>query len=416
MVRSEVNEEATIAAEKKEKVLACYNELKSGMSFISMVKKYSEDAGTARNHGEMRWIRSGELPPELENVVFSLSDSGAYTEPLRSDYGWHIFLLQGKRPIAPFEQLKPQLEEKIMMDERGKRTEQSFITNLKKEYKYIDYPENIAMISEIMDSSVYSGNWKPEESGTLIEPVFTIGGKDFSQMDLIDFILKTKRYNEKDAFTTIVNRKLNELVFNELLNHEKKQLEEKYPTFRYLMEEYHDGILLFNIMDAKVWSLAVNDTNGLKTFYENHAGNYKWQERADVSVYTLKDPALLKSTIKLAKKRIQSNWKPEEFVRMLCVSDTTDCVTVTDQKYEKNDPLPLGGFTWKKGAVKTVKEANGTKVLVVNGIIPPGPKAFVETQGQVTADYQNYLDRQWIDSLRARYEVVVNQDVLKLVK
>jgi peptidyl-prolyl cis-trans isomerase SurA len=272
------------------------------------------------------------------------------------------------------------------------------------------------MISEIMDSAVYSGNWKPVESGTLIEPVFTIGGKDYSQIDLVDFIIKTKRYNEKDAFTNIIYRKLNELVFNELLNHEKKLLEEKYPSFRYLMEEYHDGILLFNIMDTKVWSKGVSDTTGLKAFYENHAGDYQWSERADVSVYTVKDQTLLKNTIKLAKKRIQSGWKPEEFVSMLCASDSVDCVEVNDQKYEKNEPLPLGGFSWKKGLVKTARESAGVKVLVVNDIIPPGPKTFNETQGLVTADYQNYLDRQWIDSLRTKYEVVVNPDVLKLVK
>jgi len=416
MVRTEQNENGAIAPDKKEKIFACYNELKNGISFTSLVKKYSEDAGTVRNNGEMRWLRSGELPAELENIVFAMADSGAFTEPLQSDYGWHIFQLQGKRAIAPFEQLKSQLEEKILMDERGKQAEQSFMNNLKKEYGYVQYSENITMISEIMDSSIYSGNWKPMESGTLIEPVFTIGGKDYSQMDLIDFIIKTKRYNEKDAFTVIIHRKLNELVFNELLNHEKKQLEAKYPSFRYLMEEYHDGILLFNIMDDKVWSRAVSDTNGLKTFYEDHAGDYQWQERVDVSVYTLKNKALLKNTIKLAKKRVYSDWKPQEFVRMLCTSDSIDCVAVNDQKYEKSDLLPLGGFIWKKGKVKTVNESGGAKVLVVNEIIPSQPKTFNETQGQVTADYQNYLDRQWIDSLRDKYEVVINPDVLKLVK
>ena len=79
MVRSEPDENESIASDKKEKIFACYNELKNGIAFTSLVNKYSEDAGTARNNGEMRWIRSGELPAELESVVFAMADSGTFT-------------------------------------------------------------------------------------------------------------------------------------------------------------------------------------------------------------------------------------------------------------------------------------------------------------------------------------------------
>ena len=247
---------------KKEKIDACYKALQSGSSFAEMVKQYSEDAGTSRTNGQMRWLRSGELPAEIEQLVFSLKDSGSITGPLTSEYGWHIFQLQGKRPIASFDQLKSQLEEKVMMDERGKRTEEVFIKMLKQEYGFIKYPENVTMIADQMDSSVYTGNWNPEMAQNLIEPVFAINNKEYSQKDLVDFIVKTRRYNKNDTYQAIVERKLDQMVSDELLNYEKRQLEEKHPAFRYLMEEYHDGILLFNIMDNKVWSKAVNDTSG----------------------------------------------------------------------------------------------------------------------------------------------------------
>jgi len=416
MVRAGRNDNSKTIADKKEKIDTCYKLLKEGRLFTDMVRQYSEDAGTARSNGQMRWIRSGELPGELEEKVFALSDSGSFTEPIKSEYGWHIFQLQGKRSVAPFEQMKSQLEERVMMDERGKRTEESFVNTLKKEYGFAAYTENISMIAEMMDSSVYSGNWDPASSGELIEPVFSIGEREYSQKELAGFIARTKRYNKKDTYLTIVDRKYNEMVLNELLNHEKKQLDAKYPSFRYLMEEYHDGILLFNVMDKKVWSRAVSDSAGLRDYYEKHFVDYMWGERADVSIYTVHNPALVKQVGKLAKKRISSRIPESDFVRTICPQDSVPCVEVKDQKFEKEDELPQGGFNWKKGTVKTTNNGDKTTVLVVNAILPPARKTFNETQGQVTADYQNYLDSLWIDSLRTKYTVTINRDVLQQVK
>lgn len=416
MIRAGRNEDDRVVIAGKLKIDTCYSLLKQGKPFSEMVKNYSEDAGTLRNDGQMRWIRSGELPAEIEEKVFSMTDSGNITEPLRSDYGWHIFQLQGKRPVAPYDQIKSQLEERVMIDERGKRTEESFINALKKEYGFMSYPDNVRELSDLMDSAVYSGNWDPSSAGDLIEPIFSIQGREYTQKELANFISRTKRYNKKDTYGAIADRKLNEMIFNELLVLEKKRLNEKYPTFRYLMEEYHDGILLFNIMDDKVWRKAVSDTAGLMKFFEEHSDQYIWDERADVSIYAFENESLEKPVIRLARKRITDRISQADFIRSICKQDSVSCIEVKDQKFEKGDALPDGGFAWKKGAVKTLQSEGRTTIFVVNGILPPEPKTFSETQGQVTADYQNFLDKQWIDSLRTKYKVTVNRDVLSRVK
>jgi peptidyl-prolyl cis-trans isomerase SurA len=303
-----------------------------------------------------------------------------------------------------------------MMDDRGKMTEENFISKLKKDYNYHTYPENAMAIADVFDSSLYSGNWDPSMASGLIEPVFNVGTREYSQKDLAAFIAGSKRFSKKDSYSDILNRKLNEMSRLELMNQEKDQLESKYPAFRYLMEEYHDGILLFNIMDSKVWGKAVNDSNALRDFYNQHKADYNWKERADVSIYTINDPAAVKTVTKLARKRIKTRISPDAFRKTACPSDTIACVAISDEKYESGEKLPLGGFEWKKGAVKMIPEGNVTKLLVVNAILPPAPRLFNETQGQVTADYQNFLDKQWINELRAKYKVQVNQDVLKMVK
>ena len=415
MTRAARNEKQETIDQAKEKINGYYKSLQSGELFGELAAKYSEDAGSAKEAGQMRWLRSGELPPEIEEMVYALKDSGSFTPPIQSDYGWHIFQLVGKRPLGTYEQMKPRLEERIMMDERGKKAELAVISRIKKESGFVNYPENVVALAELMDSSVYSGQWDINTAGDLIEPVFSFGGKEFTQKELAAFVITARRYSQDESLGSIVNKKCDELVNKELLDYEKSRLEERYPEFNYLMQEYHDGILLFNITDDTVWSKAVSDTAGLKAFHARHVNDYTWKERADISVYTFTNKLLVNTVKKYAKKRASQKWTAEEMTSRICPDDTIPCIDIKDGKYEKGDKI-AEQVAWKKGSVKESDQGNNIEFVIVNAIIPPMPKNFDEVRGQVTADYQNFLDRKWIEALRARYVIAVNRDVLTLVK
>jgi peptidyl-prolyl cis-trans isomerase SurA len=414
MTRATKNDNADKNALAKENIFKYYEMLKKGTSFAEVARNYSEDDASAKNGGQMRWLKSGELPPELEEKVYALKDSLEYSTPMQSDYGWHIFQLQQKRPVASYEKMKNLLEEKILNDDRAKIAEQAKIAEIMKESGFVKYTENIDALAQVMDSAVYNGTWNPAPAGDLIEPVFTIGGKEYTQKDLAAFIIKTKRYRKELSLQQIVRTKSDEYANKELIAYESGHLEEKYPEFRYLMEEYHDGILLFNITDNQVWSKAVKDSAGLNEYFAQHQGEYRWNERADVSVYELKDAAKSNDVKKLASKRSLKKWTAAEFIKMACGNDSVPCLTVTDGRYEQGDTAVTGKFPWKKGSL-TVRN-QGKKLIFVNTILPPMPKTLNEIRGQATADYQNYLDHQWIAELRAKYPVVINQEALKNVR
>jgi peptidyl-prolyl cis-trans isomerase SurA len=413
LVIPDKNESEEIKKKARDKIENCYELLQKGSMFADIARQYSEDAGTSKSGGQMRWLRSGELPPNIEDQVFALKDSGSYSIPLQSDYGWHIFQLQGKRPLPSFDKIRSQLEDRMMADERGRIIEKSVISKIKNASGFVLYSENIAALADKIDSSVYEGNWDPVIAGDLIEPVFAIGNREFTQKDLADFIIQTKRFQKIDPISVIVSKKSEEFIDKEILAFEKDHLEDKYPEFRNTMKEYHDGILLFDIMNNMVWNKAVMDTSGLLTYFEKHRSDYKWKERADVSVYTLHDIAFLKSTRRLAKKRAVNHWDSNAFIRMVCKSDSVDCISVNDHTYESGEKTE---FKWKKGFMQTIQEDGKVKVLIVNDLIPPGLKSFTETRGQVTADYQNFLDRLWIEDLRSKYTIIVNHDVLQHIQ
>jgi peptidyl-prolyl cis-trans isomerase SurA len=415
MVRVKVNADSTTHQAALEKINKYYSLLQQGEDFAELAQKYSEDDASAKNGGKMRWLTSGELPPEIEERVFAM-DSGEYTEPIKSDYGYHIFLSLGKRPVKTFDEMKPELEEKIARDERQKNTELLFVDKLKKEYGFTEYPENVVELFGMVDSSLYEGGWDPALKGELIDPVFTIGDRDYSQLDLGRYIKAGRKYTKKESIESICRRKYDDFVKEMVLLYEKDKLDQKYPEFRYLMEEYHDGILLFNITDDKVWSKAVKDTLGMQQYYNLHQNNYQWQTRADVSRYSTQDSSLEAKITQFARQRAAKKWTPKQFNALVCQQDTLPCVEVMDLKVEKgNDPV-VDAMVWKKGTLKTYKEKNKTIVVTINGILKPQTKLLKESRGLVTADYQNELEKAWIKELRAKYPVVIDEKVFETIK
>jgi peptidyl-prolyl cis-trans isomerase SurA len=415
MIRTEQGDMPKKSEHARLKIDSCYTLLQSGVPFETVAKNHSEDAGSARSGGRLRWIRSGELPPNLESVVFSITDSGSYTTPVQSDYGWHIFRMEGKRDIESFEQMKDKLETRILADERGRLAEEAFLRTIKHESGFVSYPQNVDALAGAMDSSVYSGLWQPAALNAWVDPVCSFGNRVFTQKNLADYISQTKQYNKNEDLKQIARMKYQEMVKKELFSFANQQLESKYPEFRNLMEEYHDGILLFNIMEDMVWNKAVKDTAGLEAYYNQHSHDYRWPKRAEVSVYTLHQGDYLKRTRQLARKRKQLNLSASEMVRQVCGNDSVQCIDVEDRLIEEGGASPYGAFAWKVGAQKVLIQNKLTRLLCVNAILAPCLKTLQEARGEVASDYQDFIDQQWIANLKSRYPVVVNEKVLKQI-
>jgi peptidyl-prolyl cis-trans isomerase SurA len=274
----------------------------------------------------------------------------------------------------------------------------------------------VAALINLLDTSIYENKWDPALKGELIDPVFTIGERDYSQTDLGRYIKAGRKYTKKESLESIGKRKYDDFVKEMVLQYEKDRLDQKYPEFRYLMEEYHDGILLFNITDNMVWSKAVKDTVGLKQYYDLHKKNYKWQTRADVSKYSTADSSLEAKIVQYASERTAKKWTPKQFNSLICGQDTLPCVEVTDLKVEKGSDAVVDSMIWKKGTMKVYKDKNKTIVACMNGILKPQTKLLKESRGLVTADYQNELEKAWIKELRLKYPVVIDEKVFETIQ
>jgi peptidyl-prolyl cis-trans isomerase SurA len=202
-------------------------------------------------------------------------------------------------------------------------------------------------------------------------------------------------------------------VEEEIVAFEDAQLEKKYTDFRNLVREYREGILLFDLTDQKVWSKAVRDTSGLKKYYEDHKTSYMWDERADVTIYKCQTAAIAKDV-----RKMMASKKTDKEIQDAVNKTSQLNLSIDNIMYLKGENKNIDD-NWKVGLVaKDIEDTNEKKFLVikVNKILAKQSKTLPECRGMVTADYQNYLETEWLNYLKNKYKVKINDDVLKTIK
>ncbi|NVO19793.1 MAG: peptidylprolyl isomerase [Bacteroidetes bacterium] len=388
-----------------------YNMLKNGADFATVVKKFSDDKSTAEKGGILPWVGVNRMLPEFIVNISKLRKVGDYSEPFESEYGWHIIKLNDRKPVGTFEDEKEEIKQKITKNDRALDAQASFIKKTKDEY---GYHEDLAAVKELSTSvtdSIFTASWKASEAAQFTKPIFTIGTQTFTQADFAKHLATTQKKTIKKDIEAFVTNQYRDYSNDKVMKYADNQLENKYPDFKSLMKEYHDGILLFDLTDKKVWSKAVKDTVGLQDYYEKNKNNYLWDQRLDASIYTIKEGTNTKLLKKLLKKNLAEN---EVLARMN--QDTTHKVIVETKKYSKGENVLIDSVSWVKGISGPLMTREGRNViLVIHTVLPPEPKLLNEARGLITSDYQNFLEKEWIAELRSKYPVKVNREVFDTI-
>jgi peptidyl-prolyl cis-trans isomerase SurA len=216
----------------------------------------------------------------------------------------------------------------------------------------------------------------------------------------------------KDS-SVFINRTMDTRASDQLISYENSILEKKYPEFRYLMNEFHDGILLFEISGRKIWNKVSGDSAGLKRYYEDHKNSYLSREGIEAKIYTLKSPEGGKSLSSAFKKYSR---KPDTDRLMLEKFNKKDSLLIIKEStWYKGDIADIDNIQWVTGSHSFIM--NGfPSILVINRIIEPVPLKFEEVQGVMMTDYQEYLENEWIRQLKEKYTVKIDSLILEEVK
>jgi len=397
--------------------------VKEGKEFGELAKKYSDDRTTGNRGGITRWVGVGAFPPELEDAAFALENIGDVSKPIETKMGWYIIKLTGKKKTPPKEEVIAQMSRTISRDSRSAKSRKEIVKRIKADYNYTLYKEKYEEFYRLVDPSIFSARWDPiialQKTGVL----FTLGDMKVLQKEFAQFLTLNMKQTSTSTIAEFVDREFDKFSESKIMQYEESRLDEKYPDFRNLYQEFHDGNLLFEITDLMVWSKASKDTIGLLDFYENHKNDYLWGERADGFIIQCKSKTNFDGFADAVYNKIEKNAKKslsqselEDLIATVINPDSGDSFEITAGPFAKGTNRLVDEMKWKKGSLSKSVEAESVLISWIQSIRKPEAKKLSEARGQITADYQDFLEKQWVQSLKQKYSVIINKDVIAKTK
>ncbi|MCB0819549.1 MAG: peptidylprolyl isomerase [Bacteroidetes bacterium] len=417
MVKVNEKDNDTTIAKAESKINEIYSKLKAGEDFGLLASQFSDDRTSGKNGGQLPWFGTGKMVPEFEKIAFALSKEGDLSKPFRSSYGWHVVKLLEKKGQPSFDEMKAELKQKVAKDSRSEVSKDAVIARIKKENNFSEDYKALEQLIAKVDTNYLNGTWKSATAESMNKKLFQLGAEVTTQKDFAEFLGQNQTKQAKDQKVEALVRKAYEYYKEQqIIAYEDARLEQKYPEFRLLMQEYRDGILLFEITDENVWSKALKDTAGLEGFYEKNKNNYMWDTRVDAVIYKAADAKVAKAARKLVAKRESKNMSVEEIKNKINKKSQLNLQT-EDGRFVKGENETVDAVEWKKGLSADKINEDGTITFVeITDVVAPTPKSISEARGLITADYQNFLEQEWIKALKEKYEVEIYKDVLETVK
>ena len=379
----------------KQQIEEVYAKLQGGEPFAAAAMKYSEDPTTAKQGGRLAPFGINQMLPEFEDAAFSLTDDGTYSAPFKTKLGWHIVQRVGRNPLPGRQEAERQLTQKIRRDERSNASQKAYVDRLKREYRFDLNEKNLDKLLVALEKGKGVGKAAKLQLATYNGTEVVTGTA---------VLAKLKKETESTVAQNVAYARFQEFTTELMLAEAERQLPVVNAEFRYLAQEYREGILVFELTREKVWDKAAMDTLGLKAFFADHRANYQWPERITGSVLSGTDAKSLKKAADLARQgvpvaKIQKvlNVKSE----VVSVTDAEKLALGSEGKNARQ--AMLGQFTGPD-KVKGAFEQNGTWfVLIATERIPAGPKELSECRGQVIADYQKHLESEWMKELATQF-------------
>ena len=401
-------------ASTRQKADNIYKELiaKDGKNWNEMVQQYTDDRGTAPRNGALSPFTVSRIVPEFIEALKSLED-GQFAKPIRTNYGFHIVKLLSKSGVASFEKESKGLSERIEKDMRSKKSEEVVLKQVRKEYKFKQNDKNLEAFMATVDSTILDKTYEPSNQVDMNATLFSLENHPTKVSDFVNYI-KTNMTIQKYVTPATYAYQLYEAFSNETtLNYADSHLEEKYPEFKELVQEYKDGIMLFDLMDREVWSKAMTDTLGLQEFHARNASKYMWEDRVEANIITVTKPESLSKV-----KDLLDNGTPLDSLRSVIKRDSINYAFVRHGFYQHGDNQYVDQTEWKAGVRNEIASTvdQSTVIVCIRDVRKPEPKTLREARGLVTSDYQVELEQKWVQSLKDKYPVKINEKVLDKVR
>ena len=408
-------------SDEKSKALidSLYAEINKGGNFEDLAKTFSEDNMSAKKGGYIGKFGISKYELDFESACFAIKNDGDISKPFKTSVGWHIAKRVSKKDNTDYEKAKRGLQTKVQKDARYEMAKVAMIERIKRENKFNENGGKLISFASSLNEEFMTHKWRAADV-TSNDVLFNLGKNKYTTKDFAAYAQKASRermrMGKNAKVKDVVQKLYNGYVAESCMKFEEEQLEKKYPEFKSLMREYEEGILLFEATKMEVWDKASQDTTGLAKFHKTRKAKYRFAERAVINQYSLK--ATSADQLSKLKKFVAKKDAEETLAKF----NTTDgkIVSVQEKTFEKGKNKVLDKMKWKVGELSPVeidKRNKSSNFFKIEALLPAEEKTLKQARGYVVADYQDFLERQWIEKLREKYKVSIDEKVLEsLVK
>ena len=387
-------------------IFSIHEKLQAGVAWDELCREYSEDPATKENGGRLRPITTGAMAsvPEFEEMAFHLKNPGDISDPLQTQFGWHVLRLEKKIPLASYAAMESTLRGRVLRDERTTLTKKALLEKLRSEYGLIEYHEVKKSLLALADSLILQRGLKKLPSALDNQILMELNDRDYRLGEFLNYARENQVPNSEPP-AKYMEQLYNKFIDASILEVMEQKIVAENPTFRFLLNEYYEGILLFEIMEKEVWNKASNDSTGQRTYYVRHQSNYMAGERAKAVIYSSKTADF---------REIIQKWAEAGHEDSVHVFVRENKIKVESGYYQRDEKPVLKDIPWASGVYSA--ENNGIYYLAwLKDILPQGPMSFEESRAAIISDYQTYLEGIWLEDLKKKYTVKVNEKGKKYI-
>lgn len=390
-----------------------YKLIEQGQEFESLAKQFSQDKSSSSKRGKLAPFTSGQLSSVVfEDMAFNLQEDGAISKPFESEYGWHIVKRYSLKPIGSFEDMQYELENKVSRDSRSKLINTSMHNKLRKQYNVSSFNPSREYFISILNDDFYAGKWQLPKGFDKGKVILTIGNKTWLNKDFVSVLRSQQKGNIKGkSFENIIDEAFEAFVNRCVLIYHEENLENVNEEFAQILNEYREGLLLFDLMETKIWNATKNDTSGIESYYTKNKQKYKWNTRVEAIVASTSQEDDINEVVNMLKK----DETVESIKEKLNTSGKQKVIFTSGTMDADHQALP-NNFEFKEGVSRVYSQNNMYYVVKVTKLIPESFRTLDEARGMVINDYQQEVEQNWINNLKTKYEVTINKDVLNKVK
>ena len=382
--------------------------IRNGANFEQVARQSSDDKATAVRGGDMDTINHETRRTELafDRAAYSLKD-GEVSGIVRTSFGYHIIKRLNGVAAPTFDESKERLKEyykRYFYNE----DKQAFVDSLENAQHYHFYAATLEYVMKRIDSSRTSAdsNWAQHITDRSMT-VFRIGDVNWTTGALIDSLNgQSGSPLARNAVMQLISKNAEDMA----LHIEAQKIPTKYPEFEKIMQDYKNGIVLFDLENKRVWSQVVPDSTNEQKYYEEHKANFLWPERVDISEIYVSSDSLAKQIYKRISAGANFDTLAKEYTERPGFKAKAGHWGLL---MKDENQLARHCFDFVPGEVKEpFAFEGGYSIVRLNQRVPPEQKTFAEARQEVASAYQDdraqQLRTEWVQELRSKYDRKIN--------